>query len=192
MSRDELFFKYKDLVMKALHSVEYPLSLKKDLISVGYELLLILLNKIVNNKLKTTSDFNIEQYIVYRLKREYVREIIKCKHYWPGVKKLQTKVEYDTKYIDNDDRVNALECLPHENVCKKFLKRDIKYILDNFLTERQKDVLSLRYGINYTKGYKTYKEVSKIIGNSANAVCVSERLAINKIRKKCAYLKEYF
>ena len=88
----------------------------------------------------------------------------------------EESLEYEDVLQSNDDSVE-------DKVTLKFLKDDINKLFDSkILTEREKEVLKLRYGF-YDNSTYILGDVSKIYGVSGERIRQIEEKALKKLRK---------
>ena len=102
---------------------------------------------------------------------------------------LETSVTDD---LSLGDYIEDKKCnLPEEQVKENFLKSDIPQIFDN-LTEREKKVITMRFGINSSKP-KTLAELGEVMGYSKERIRQIEEGAIKKLRRleNISHLKDY-
>ncbi len=80
---------------------------------------------------------------------------------------------------------------PEEQLQRAFLKKDLPKLLD-VLTEREKQVITLRFGLDYHKP-KTLLEVGNIMGYSKERIRQLEAIALKKMRKnsKTVHFADY-
>jgi RNA polymerase primary sigma factor len=83
------------------------------------------------------------------------------------------------------------EKIPERYLQKEFLKKDIPSIL-NILTDREKDVIIHRFGLN-SKKPKTLLEVGNLMGYSKERIRQLEASALKKMRKNenTVHFKDY-
>lgn len=102
---------------------------------------------------------------------------------------LDTPVTEDLSVEDYvmDYSYKAPDNLASENMLNESMKE-----LMNFLDEREKEILSCRFGIN-NKDYKTLEQIGKSIGFSKERVRQLEGVALEKLRNKVelAHFKDY-
>ncbi|MBR8828764.1 MAG: RNA polymerase sigma factor, RpoD/SigA family [Gomphosphaeria aponina SAG 52.96 = DSM 107014] len=72
--------------------------------------------------------------------------------------------------------------LPEEHMNEQMMRQDISEVLSDVLTEKEKDVISLRYGLYSSKPY-TLDEVGVIFNLSRERVRQIQTLAMRKLRR---------
>ncbi|NJO21070.1 MAG: sigma-70 family RNA polymerase sigma factor, partial [Spirulinaceae cyanobacterium RM2_2_10] len=87
---------------------------------------------------------------------------------------------------EDTELVDLLEdselCLPEERTNEVMLQQEIWSVLDEVLTEREKDVISLRYGLNTSQPY-TLEEVGGMFNLSRERVRQIQSKAMRKLRR---------
>lgn len=81
---------------------------------------------------------------------------------------------------------------PEDNAQTNFLKQDIRSVMDNELSKKERDVLVLRYGLD-DGNPKTIDQVASILNVSRERIRLFEARAMNKLRNpgRNYKLKEY-
>lgn len=72
--------------------------------------------------------------------------------------------------------------LPEEKMSEAMLRQEISEVLDDVLTEREKDIISLRYGLNSSQPY-TLEEVGGLFNLSRERVRQIQSKAMRKLRR---------
>ncbi len=120
------------------------------------------------------------------------------------VKMVQSTVSMDTPTGNSDDSTKISDFIvdnttisPDNRVTQENLLTDIQKIL-NQLTQKERDVLILRYGLDNNGERKTLDEIGTQYGVSRERIRQIENRAISKLKKLCktehlsAGLKTYF
>jgi len=87
--------------------------------------------------------------------------------------------EDDTEF---QDTIKSDDKLPYDIVSDKMLSSDILRLLDSVLTERQREVIIMRFGLNGEKS-KTLEEIGLIYGITRERVRQIEKVALISLRK---------
>lgn len=97
--------------------------------------------------------------------------------------------------VNNDDNFTIENILGDESyipdtlIEKQILSKETEKVL-NTLTEREKTIITFRYGFESTKKY-TLKKIGEMFGISAETVRQIELKALNKIKEKFPYLEDF-
>lgn len=177
-TQQDRFHKYKGLVFHMLKYVTYPAHLYDDLVSVGYLALWEILTRVTD----PTSDLDMPVYICWVLKMRYVKTVKGHKCYWPWSKDKPTMVECNLA-ICPDETVDR-------TVGYGLLVKAVREVFE-CLSEPQREVMALRYGVFGATRQHTYSEIAEIRGCSPQAVQASETWARKKLRKRYPQLREY-
>ena len=105
-------------------------------------------------------------------------------------KKLQNEVSInDTIDVDKDgnpltylDIISVEESIEADLDLKVHIEK-IRELVDTVLTEREKEIIKLRYGLT-TIGYKTQREIAQKLDISRSYVSRIEKRALKKLRKE--------
>ncbi len=120
------------------------------------------------------------------------------------VKSTQSTISIDTPTGQKDDSNKIIDYIVDEStiapdnlVSQESMLDDIKNMLDQ-LSQKERDVLILRFGLNNDGNKKTLDEIGSIYGVSRERIRQIENRAISKLKKLCrntnisAGLKNYF
>ena len=112
--------------------------------------------------------------------------------YFRSIKKIQCETSiYDSIDVDKDgNALTYMELISCEDTIADDLDTKIKSdyaqkVIETKLSDREKEIIKMRYGINNIKP-KTQKEVSSVLGISRSYVSRIEKQALSKIQ---TYLK---
>ena len=120
------------------------------------------------------------------------------------VKSTQSTISIDTPTGQKDDSNKIIDYIVDEStiapdslVSQESMLDDIKNMLDQ-LSQKERDVLILRFGLNNDGNKKTLDEIGSIYGVSRERIRQIENRAISKLKKLCrntnisSGLKNYF
>ena len=120
------------------------------------------------------------------------------------IKSTQSTISIDTPTGQKDDSNKIIDYIvdestiaPDSMVSQESLLEDIKNMLQQ-LSQKERDVLILRFGLNNDGNKKTLDEIGSIYGVSRERIRQIENRAISKLKKLCknrnltAGLKNYF
>ena len=120
------------------------------------------------------------------------------------IKSTQSTISIDTPTGQKDDSNKIIDYIvdestlaPESLVSQESLLDDIKGMLEQ-LSQKERDVLILRFGLNNDGNKKTLDEIGTIYGVSRERIRQIENRAISKLKKLCknknltAGLKNYF
>jgi len=120
------------------------------------------------------------------------------------IKSTQSTISIDTPTGQKDDSNKIIDYIVDEStiapdniVSQESMLEDIKNMLDQ-LSQKERDVLILRFGLNNNGNKKTLDEIGSIYGVSRERIRQIENRAISKLKKLCknrnltAGLKNYF
>ena len=120
------------------------------------------------------------------------------------IKSTQSTISIDTKKKKKDDSNKIIDYIVDEStiapdniVSQESMLEDIKNMLDQ-LSQKERDVLILRFGLNNDGNKKTLDEIGTIYGVSRERIRQIENRAISKLKKLCknknltSGLKNYF
>ena len=120
------------------------------------------------------------------------------------IKSTQSTISIDTPTGQKDDSNKIIDYIVDEStiapdniVSQESMLEDIKNMLDQ-LSEKERDVLILRFGLNNDGNKKTLDEIGSIYGVSRERIRQIENRAIAKLKKLCKNrnlttgLKNYF
>ena len=120
------------------------------------------------------------------------------------IKSTQSTISIDTPTGQKDDSNKIIDYIvdestiaPDNMVSQESLIDDIKNMLEQ-LSQKERDVLILRFGLNNNGNKKTLDEIGSIYGVSRERIRQIENRAISKLKKLCknrnltAGLKNYF
>lgn len=120
------------------------------------------------------------------------------------IKSTQSTISIDTPTGQKDDSNKIIDYIVDEStvapdsiVSKESMLDDIKSMLDQ-LSQKERDVLILRFGLNNDGNKKTLDEIGSIYGVSRERIRQIENRAISKLKKLCKNnnlttgLKNYF
>ena len=120
------------------------------------------------------------------------------------IKSTQSTISIDTPTGQKDDSNKIIDYIVDEStiapdniVSQESLLEDIKNMLDQ-LSQKERDVLILRFGLNNDGNKKTLDEIGTIYGVSRERIRQIENRAISKLKKLCKNknmttgLKNYF
>ena len=120
------------------------------------------------------------------------------------IKSTQSTISIDTPTGQKDDSNKIIDYIVDEStvapdniVSQESMLEDIKNMLDQ-LSQKERDVLILRFGLNNDGNKKTLDEIGSIYGVSRERIRQIENRAISKLKKLCknrnltAGLKNYF
>ena len=119
--------------------------------------------------------------IDYILDIMYQEGLIKTKNSIDAVKIAISSMKYFDSYeeVENIPYINPIE----EDEYQTDYIRDNYEFLTSGLSNYEKKIIELRYGLNGEEEHKL-KEIAKIYGKSHQAISLSSNLALQKIRKK--------
>ena len=120
------------------------------------------------------------------------------------IKSTQSTISIDTPTGQKDDSNKIIDYIvdestiaPDNMVSQESMLEDIKNMLDQ-LSQKERDVLILRFGLNNDGNKKTLDEIGTIYGVSRERIRQIENRAISKLKKLCknknltSGLKNYF
>ena len=120
------------------------------------------------------------------------------------IKSTQSTISIDTPTGQKDDSNKIIDYIVDEStiapdniVSQESMLEDIKNMLDQ-LSQKERDVLILRFGLNNDGNKKTLDEIGSIYGVSRERIRQIENRAISKLKKLCknknltSGLKNYF
>ncbi len=120
------------------------------------------------------------------------------------IKSTQSTISIDTPTGQKDDSNKIIDYIVDEStiapdniVSQESMLEDIKNMLDQ-LSQKERDVLILRFGLNNDGNKKTLDEIGTIYGVSRERIRQIENRAISKLKKLCknknltSGLKNYF
>lgn len=120
------------------------------------------------------------------------------------IKSTQSTISIDTPTGQKDDSNKIIDYIvdestlaPESLVSQESLLDDIKVMLDQ-LSQKERDILILRFGLNNNGTKKTLDEIGSIYGVSRERIRQIENRAISKLKKLCknknltSGLKNYF
>ena len=120
------------------------------------------------------------------------------------IKSTQSTISIDTPTGQKDDSNKIIDYIVDEStiapdniVSQESMLEDIKNMLDQ-LSQKERDVLILRFGLNSDGNKKTLDEIGSIYGVSRERIRQIENRAISKLKKLCknrnltSSLKNYF
>ena len=120
------------------------------------------------------------------------------------IKSTQSTISIDTPTGQKDDSNKIIDYIVDEStiapdniVSQESMLEDIKNMLDQ-LSQKERDVLILRFGLNNDGNKKTLDEIGSIYGVSRERIRQIENRAISKLKKLCKNrnlttgLKNYF
>ena len=120
------------------------------------------------------------------------------------IKSTQSTISIDTPTGQKDDSNKIIDYIvdestiaPDNMVSQESMLEDIKNMLDQ-LSQKERDVLILRFGLNNDGNKKTLDEIGSIYGVSRERIRQIENRAISKLKKLCknrnltSGLKNYF
>lgn len=120
------------------------------------------------------------------------------------IKSTQSTISIDTPTGQKDDANKIIDYIVDEStiapdniVSQESMLEDIKNMLDQ-LSQKERDVLILRFGLNNDGNKKTLDEIGTIYGVSRERIRQIENRAISKLKKLCknknltSGLKNYF
>ena len=120
------------------------------------------------------------------------------------IKSTQSTISIDTPTGQKEDANKIIDYIvdestlaPENMVSQESLLDDIKLMLDQ-LSQKERDVLILRFGLNNDGNKKTLDEIGSIYGVSRERIRQIENRAISKLKKLCknknltSGLKNYF
>ena len=120
------------------------------------------------------------------------------------IKSTQSTISIDTPTGQKDDSNKIIDYIVDEStiapdniVSQESMLEDIKNMLDQ-LSQKERDVLILRFGLNNNGNKKTLDDIGSIYGVSRERIRQIENRAISKLKKLCknrnltAGLKNYF
>ena len=120
------------------------------------------------------------------------------------IKSTQSTISIDTPTGQKDDSSKIIDYIvdestiaPDNMVSQESMLEDIKNMLDQ-LSQKERDVLILRFGLNNDGNKKTLDEIGTIYGVSRERIRQIENRAISKLKKLCknrnltSGLKNYF
>ena len=120
------------------------------------------------------------------------------------IKSTQSTISIDTPTGQKDDSNKIIDYIVDEStiapdniVSQESMLEDIKNMLDQ-LSQKERDVLILRFGLNSDGNKKTLDEIGSIYGVSRERIRQIENRAISKLKKLCknknmtSGLKNYF
>lgn len=142
-------------------------------------------------RLMESKDFNIDDFIQNNnLTKEKINKLLEIKHNYIDIDYLDRKIN------DNESSTNLIEFISYnknltlesesEHVIEEKEKiEDISYLLC-FLTHKEREVIILRYDLNYEKGFKqTLEEIGIKFGVSRERIRQIEKRALGKLKKLC-------
>ena len=107
------------------------------------------------------------------------------------IKSTQSTISIDTPTGQKDDSNKIIDYIVDEStitpdslVSQESMLDDIKNMLDQ-LSQKERDVLILRFGLNNDGNKKTLDEIGSIYGVSRERIRQIENLAISKLKKLC-------
>ena len=112
------------------------------------------------------------------------------------IKSTQSTISIDTPTGQKDDSNKIIDYIVDESTLARLLD-DIKGMLEQ-LSQKERDVLILRFGLNNNGNKKTLDEIGTIYGVSRERIRQIENRAISKLKKLCKNknltvgLKNYF
>ena len=120
------------------------------------------------------------------------------------IKSTQSTISIDTPTGQKDDSNKIIDYIvdestlaPESRVSQENLLDDIKVMLEQ-LSQKERDILILRFGLNNDGNKKTLDEIGSIYGVSRERIRQIENRAISKLKKLCknrnlsSGLKNYF
>ena len=107
------------------------------------------------------------------------------------IKSAQSTVSMDTPTSTDEDALKVVDYIidnttitPDKKMTHESLLEDVNKMLDN-LTQKERDVLILRYGLDSNGSKKTLDEIGSQFGVSRERVRQIENRAISKLKKLC-------
>ncbi len=182
--RQKLIDKYSNIVISLAIQYEDEACLElDDLISMG----VISLIEAIDN---FNEDYNIEisNYIYDNVKKSFDDYITyhSCKNFYNDLQQQKEMRECFDENLTNDN------CYSTEDLVLEKMKLEQMREVLNCLTEEEKAILCLKYGINCDKQHSA-EEIGQKLNYPKEKVYVKELRAINKVRSpKNEYIKELF
>ena len=102
---------------------------------------------------------------------------------------MDKKIGEDEDASLGDFIADALQLHPDETMNKAEVLRILTEVIDTELTDREKLILSLRYGLDEDRQPKTLEQVSATIGRTRERVRQIQYGALKKLRKRFSHLK---
>jgi RNA polymerase sigma factor (sigma-70 family) len=185
MTPIEEYTEYQYLIPKTINHMKTTYGsisddMTDELTSVGRK---VLWEQIINHPVHDRDpNMNMSVYLIYRLKREYKRTLVKSESYWPWVGDDITMVEYR---LEDHRNAPGNELEPDRVAWYRSLRDSLARALET-LTSHQRHVL----GLLYFSGLDV-RSVGNLLGCSHQSIYNIKLRGLARLRTQCSWLWPY-